>query len=391
MSENFYKYLAKTNSNPLGVEIKSAKGSYLYNNQNKKYLDFIAGVSVCNLGHCNPKVINAIEKQLKKHLHVMVYGEFIQETPSLLAKELINILPKNQEVLYLTNSGTESVEGAIKLAKKATKRYEIISAKGSYHGSTQGSLSILGIESQKKGYRPLIPFSKVIEYNNDNDLKKITEKTAAVILETIQGGAGFILPQDNYLRKVKSRCEKVGALLILDETQTGFGRTGKFFGFELFNVTPDIIVLGKAMGGGLPIGGFTSSKELMRKFESNPMLGHITTFGGNPLTAAAGLATLREILNSDLISEISEKEKIFRKNLTHPKILKIQGTGLMLAPILKNKETASKLIYKCIDKGLLLFWLLWEKKAIRISPPLTISKSEIVKGCKIICESLDEI
>ena len=391
MSENFYKYLAKTNSNPLGVEIKSAKGSYLYNNKNKKYLDFIAGVSVCNLGHCHPKVINAIEKQLKKHLHVMVYGEFVQETPTLLAKELINILPKNQEVLYLTNSGTESVEGAIKLAKKATKRYEIISAKRSYHGSTQGSLSILGIESQKKGYRPLIPFSKIIEYNNENDLKKITEKTAAVILETIQGGAGFILPQDNYLRKVKSRCEKVGALLILDEIQTGFGRTGKFFGFELFNVTPDIIVLGKAMGGGLPIGGFTSSKELMMKFESNPMLGHITTFGGNPLTAAAGLATLREILNSDLISEISEKEKIFRKNLTHPKILKIQGTGLMLAPILKNKETASKLIYKCIDKGLLLFWLLWEKKAIRISPPLTISKSEIVKGCKIICESLDEI
>tara|TARA_Y100001970_G_scaffold289296_1_gene419202 strand:- start:14275 stop:15450 length:1176 start_codon:yes stop_codon:yes gene_type:complete len=391
LSENFYKYLAKTNSNPLGVEIKSAKGNYLYNNQNKKYLDFIAGVSVCNLGHCHPKVINAIKKQLKKHLHVMVYGEFIQETPTLLAKELINILPKNQEVLYLTNSGTESVEGAIKLAKRATKRYEIISAKGSYHGSTQGSLSILGIESQKKGYRPLIPFSKVIEYNNENDLKKITEKTAAVILETIQGGAGFILPQDNYLRKVKSRCEKVGALLILDEIQTGFGRTGKFFGFELFNVTPDIIVLGKAMGGGLPIGGFTSSKELMRKFESNPMLGHITTFGGNPLTAAAGLATLREILNSDLISEISEKEKIFRKNLIHPKILKIQGTGLMLAPILKNKETASKLIYKCIDKGLLLFWLLWEKKAIRISPPLTISKSEIVKGCKIICESLDEI
>ena len=391
MSENFYKYLAKTNSNPLGIEIKSAKGSYLYNNKNKKYLDFIAGVSVCNLGHCHPKVINAIEKQLEKHLHVMVYGEFIQETPTLLAKELINILPKNQEVLYLTNSGTESVEGAIKLAKRATKRYEIISAKGSYHGSTQGSLSILGIESQKKGYRPLIPFSKVIEYNNENDLKKITEKTAAVILETIQGGAGFILPQDNYLRKVKSRCKKVGALLILDEIQTGFGRTGKFFGFELFNVTPDIIVLGKAMGGGLPIGGFTSSKELMRKFESNPMLGHITTFGGNPLTAAAGLATLREILNSDLISEISEKEKIFRKNLTHPKILKIQGTGLMLAAILKNKETASKLIYKCIDKGLLLFWLLWEKKAVRISPPLTISKSEIVKGCKIICESLDEI
>ena len=391
MRENFYKYLAKTNSNPLGIEIKSAKGNYLYDNKNKKYLDFIAGVSVCNLGHCHPKVINAIEKQIKKHLHIMVYGELIQKTPTLLAKELINILPENQEVLYLTNSGTESVEGAIKLAKRVTKRYEVISAKKSYHGSTQGSLSIMGIESQKNGYRPLIPFSKLIEYNNLKDLKKITNKTAAVILETIQGGAGFILPKNNYLKKVKSRCEKVGALLILDEIQTGFGRTGKLFGFELFNVNPDIIVLGKAMGGGLPIGGFTSSQKFMRKFESNPMLGHITTFGGNPLTAAAGLATIREILNSDLISKISEKEELFRKNLIHPKILKIQGTGLMLAPILKNKELASQLIYKCIDKGLLLFWLLWEKRAIRISPPLSISKSEIIKGCKIICESLDEI
>ena len=391
MRENFYKYLAKTNSNPLGIEIKSAKGNYLYDNKNKKYLDFIAGVSVCNLGHCHPKVINAIEKQIKKHLHIMVYGELIQKTPTLLAKELINILPENQEVLYLTNSGTESVEGAIKLAKRVTKRYEVISAKKSYHGSTQGSLSILGIESQKNGYRPLIPFSKLIEYNNLKDLKKITNKTAAVILETIQGGAGFILPKNNYLKKVKSRCEKVGALLILDEIQTGFGRTGKLFGFELFNVNPDIIVLGKAMGGGLPIGGFTSSQKFMRKFERNPMLGHITTFGGNPITAAAGLATIREILNSDLISKISEKEELFRKNLIHPKILKIQGTGLMLAPILKNKELASQLIYKCIDKGLLLFWLLWEKRAVRISPPLSISKSEIIKGCKIICESLDEI
>ncbi len=391
MRENFFKYQAKTSSNPLGLEIKYAKGNYLYDNKNKAYLDFIAGVSVCNLGHCHPKVINAIEKQIKDHLHVMVYGEFIQKTPGLLAKELINLLPKNQEVLYLTNSGTEAIEGAIKLAKKVTRKHEIISAKKSYHGSTQGSLSILGVESQKKGYRPLIPFSKFIEYNNDKDLKKITRKTAAVILETIQGGAGFILPKNNYLQKVKSQCEKVGALLILDEIQTGFGRTGKFFGFELFDVNPDIIVMGKAMGGGLPIGGFTTSSEFMKKFETNPKLGHITTFGGNPLTAAAGLATVKEINDSNLISKIAEKEKVFRKNLMHPKILRIQGTGLMLAPILKNKELTSKLIYKCLSKGLLLFWLLWEKKAIRISPPLTISKKEIIDGCEIICESLDEI
>jgi len=391
LRKDFYKYLAKTNSNPLGIEIKSAKGSYLFDTKNKKYLDFIAGVSVCNLGHCHPKVINAIEDQIKKHLHVMVYGEFIQKTPTLLAKKLIDLLPKNKEFLYLTNSGTESVEGAIKLAKRVTKRYEIISAKESYHGSTQGSLSVLGIESQKKAYRPLIPFTKLIEYNNENDINKITDKTAAVILETIQGGAGFILPKNNYLRKVKSRCEEVGALLILDEIQTGFGRTGKFFGFELFNVNPDIIVLGKAMGGGLPIAGFISSKKFMKKFESNPMLGHITTFGGNPISAAAGLATVKEILNSDLMSKIPKKEEIFRKNLIHPKIVKIQGTGLMLAPILKNNEEARKLIYKCLEKGLLLFWLLWEKKAVRISPPLTISENEIVKGCKIICQSLDEI
>jgi len=391
LREFFLKYQAKTNPNPLGLEIQYAKGNYLYDNKKKAYLDFIAGVSVCNLGHCHPKVINAIENQIKKHLHVMVYGEFIQKTPGLLAKELITILPKNHEVLYLTNSGTEAVEGAIKLAKKVTKRHEIISAKKSYHGSTQGSLSILSVGSQKKGYRPLIPFSKFIEYNNEEDLKKITEKTAAVILETIQGGAGFVLPKNDYLKKVKSQCEKVGALLVLDEIQTGFGRTGKFFGFELFNVTPDIIVMGKAMGGGLPIGGFTSTSKFMGKFETNPKLGHITTFGGNPLTAAAGVATIREINESDLMSKIAEKEKIFRKNLIHPKILRIQGTGLMLAPILKNKELATKLIHKCLSKGLLLFWLLWEKKAIRISPPLTISKKEIINGCKIICESLDEI
>jgi acetylornithine/succinyldiaminopimelate/putrescine aminotransferase len=389
--KKLFKYQAKTSPNPLGIEIKYAKGNYLYDNKNKKYLDFIAGVSVCNLGHCHPKVIKAIENQIKRHLHVMIYGEFIQKAPVLLAKKLVDLLPKNQETLYLTNSGTEAVEGALKLAKKVTNRYEIIAAKNSYHGSTHGSLSVIGIESQKKGYRPLIPFSNFIEYNNEKDLNKITQKTAAVILETIQGGAGFILPRNNYLKKVQSRCKKVGALFILDEIQTGFGRTGKFFGFELFKVMPDIVVMGKAMGGGLPIGGFTSASRLMRKFEDKPKLGHITTFGGNPLIAAAGLATVKKILKSNLMSKIAEKEKIFRDNLIHPKIIRIQGAGLMLAPILKSKGLASKLILKCLNKGLLLFWLLWEKKAIRISPPLTISKREIIDGCKIICQTLDEI
>ena len=391
LQDDFLNYQAKTTPHPLGIEVKRAKGSYITANSGKKYLDFVAGVSACSLGHCHPKVVSAIRKQAKKYMHVMVYGEFAQEPAVHLAKELIALLPDNHHSVYLTNSGTEAIEGALKLDKRATGRGELIGAVNSYHGSTHGALSLLGSEHQKVGYRPLLPNTRFIRFNSEEDLSLITTKTAAVLLETIQGGAGFILPENDFLKKVKDRCEATGALLILDEIQPGFGRTGRFFGFEYFNVKPDIIVLGKGMGGGLPVGAFTASHELMSLLEDNPKLGHITTFGGNPLIAAACLATLKVIRDSKILQEIPEKEALFRSELNHPKIKTIHGKGLMLAPILENPEQANQVILKCIDRGLLLFWLLWEKKALRISPPLTISRKEIKKGCAILRSVLDEI
>lgn len=391
LKNDFLKYQAKTTPQPLGISIAKAKGVYLTDTEGKKYLDFVAGVSACSLGHCHPKVTRAIRKQSRKYLHLMVYGEFAQAPAVSLCKELIELLPHNHESVYLTNSGTEAIEGALKLAKRATGRSELIGAQNSYHGSTHGALSLLGSEHQKMRYRPLLPDTKFIRFNKEEDLKEITTKTAAVILETIQGGAGFILPEEGYLQKVKTRCQAVGALLVLDEIQPGFGRTGKFFGFEHFNVTPDILVMGKGMGGGLPVGAFTASHELMRLLEDQPKLGHITTFGGNPLIAAACLATLREIRDSKLMHQIQTKEALIRRELEHDAIKEIRGTGLMLAPIFENSELANQIVLKSIDKGLMLFWLLWEKKAVRISPPLTITEKEIKKGCAILKSVIDEV
>ena len=391
LKDDFLKYQAKTTPHPLGISIAKAKGTYITDSQGKKYLDFVSGVSACSLGHCHPKVTRAIRKQSRKYLHVMVYGEFAQAPAVNLCKELIELLPDNQESVYLTNSGTEAIEGALKLAKRATGRSELIGAYQSYHGSTHGALSLLGSEHQKARYRPLLPDTRFIRFNSEDDLKRITTKTAAVLLETIQGGAGFILPFNDYLQKVKARCEAVGALLILDEIQPGFGRTGKFFGFEHFNVIPDIVVMGKGMGGGLPIGAFTASHQLMQLLEEHPKLGHITTFGGNSLIAAAALATLRTIRDSRLMDQIASKEALIKKELEHPSIREIRGTGLMLAPLLENPEIANQVVLKSIDKGLMLFWLLWEKKAIRITPPLTISQKEIKKGCALLRSVLDEV
>ena len=391
MRKKFFKYQAKTSPYPLALEIIKAKGSYLWDKTGKKYLDFIAGVSANPLGHSHPSVIKEIKKQVDKYMHIMVYGEYIQKPAVELSEFIINKLPKNLEVIYLTNSGTEAIEGAIKLAKKSTGRKELVAAKNSYHGSTHGALSLLGLKNQKKGYGPLLPNIKYIRFNNENDINIISNKTAAVVLETIQGGAGFILPKNDYLNLIKKKCEKVGALLILDEIQPGFGRTGKLFGFENYDVTPDILVMGKGMGGGLPIGGFCSSKKLMKLFEKDPMLGHITTFGGNPVIASSALATLKIIYETNLMDEINEKENLFRNNLKHPLIKKINGRGLMLAIIFDNNYIANKLILNAIEKGLILFWLLWEKKAVRISPPLNISKKEINKGCRIIINILDNL
>ncbi len=391
MLEDFLKYQAKTTPYPLGLEIEHATGSYIFDTQGKSYLDFIAGVSALPLGHSHPKVVTALKSQIEKYMHVMVYGEFAQAPAVALCKKLVELLPKNHQVVYLTNSGTEAIEGALKLAKRVTQRSGLIAAHRSYHGSTHGALSLLGYEQQKKGFRPLLPGVQFLHFNAEEDLEQIDENTAAVLLETIQGGAGFILPEEDYLKKVKKKCEKVGALLILDEIQPGFGRTGKMFGFEHFGISPDIVVMGKALGGGLPIGAFSASKNLMRKLEDQPKLGHITTFGGNPVIATAALTTINEILSSKLTNQINQKERIFRKNLKHPMIKNISGKGLMLAPIFEHAKIPNFLVPRCIEKGLLLFWLLWEKNAIRISPPLNISEDEIILGCKIIKEALDEI
>ena len=391
LQEDFLKFQAKTTPYPLGIVVDHAKGSYVYDTDGKAYLDFIAGVSACSVGHCHPNVVEAIKTQAERYLHVMVYGEFAQEPAVDLAKELAAELPESLGVTYLVNSGTEAIEGAMKLAKRVTGRGELIAAHNAYHGSTHGALSLLGAEQQKKAYRPLLPGIQFIKFNDASDLDKITTKTAAVLLETIQGGAGFIMPQNDYLKKVKERCEAVGALLILDEIQPGFGRTGKLFGFQNYDVIPDILVMGKGMGGGLPIGAFSSSAAHMHHLTENPKLGHITTFGGNAIIASAALATLRTLKEEELIEAVAEKEKLFRSLLKHPRIKQINGTGLMLAPIFETEEITNVVVLKSMEKGLLLFWLLWEKKAIRISPPLTISLDEIKSGCTIITEVLDSI
>ncbi|MCF6280554.1 MAG: aspartate aminotransferase family protein [Flavobacteriaceae bacterium] len=388
--QDFFKYQAQTTPHPLAIEISHAQGSYIYNTNNKEYLDFIAGVSANSLGHNHPKVSQAIKSQLNKYIHVMVYGEFIQKPQLELSKILVKNSPKNLETVYLTNSGTEATEGALKLAKRFTGRSEIISCKNAYHGNTQGAMSVCGVEEQNRAFRPLIPGIKFIEFNNLVDILSITDKTAGVIIETIQGGAGFIEPKNDYLHKIQQRCNEVGALLILDEIQTGIGRTGVFWGFENYNCIPDIIITGKGLGGGMPIGAFISSNEVMSCLKEHPKLGHITTFGGHPLIAVAALATVKEITESNLIQQALEKEKLFRKLLVHSEIIEIRGKGLMLAIIMKNEELASKIILKCLEKGLLLFWLLFEGKAIRITPPLTISDKEIRKGCAIIIEVIEE-
>ena len=390
MKEEFLKYQAQTTPHPLAMEISHAKGSYIYDTSGKAHLDFVAGVSVCCLGHCHAKIVEAIQKQTEAYMHVMVYGEYIQKPAVDYTKLLASLLPHPLETTYLVNSGTEAIEGALKLARRYTGRTQIIGAHHAYHGNTMGSLSIMGYEERKSIFRPLLPDVFFIHFNSEIDLQKITSKTAAAVLETIQGGAGFIMPENGYLKKVRQRCNEVGALLIFDEIQPGFGRTGKLFAFEHYNCVPDILVMGKGMASGLPVGAFTASKEIMESLQDHPKLGHITTFGGNPVIAAACLATLKELTQSTLISETLEKEKIFRKLLQHEHITEIRGKGLMLALLFKSEDIVNHLVLNCAEKGLIVFWLLFEPKAVRITPPLTISKKEIIEGCTIILNVLDK-
>lgn len=391
MNPDFIKYQAQTSPYPLGMEVSHAIGSYIYDTNNKKFLDFVAGVSACTLGHQHPRVNQAIKDQLDKYSHVMVYGEYSQSPAVEYCKLMASLLPAPLDKTYLVNSGTEAIEGSLKLAKRVTGRSQLISCHNAYHGNTMGSMSVMGFEERKQAFRPLLPDIDFITFNDEDDLLKITTKTAGVLLETIQGGAGFIEPFNDYLQKVRQRCTEVGALMILDEIQPGFGRTGKLFGFQNYDVVPDIVAMGKGMGGGMPVGAFTASAAMMDLLTENPKLGHITTFGGHPVIASACLATLQEIIETDIMKEALAKEKLFRTLLVHPLIQEIRGKGLMLAAMTKSADITNEVILRCQEKGLILFWLLFEGCAIRITPPLTISDEEIREGCAIMIEVMNEV
>ena len=391
MRSDFFKYQAQTTTHPLAMTISHANGSYVYDTNQKAYLDFVAGVSATPLGHNHPKVIKAIKVQLDKYLHVMVYGEYIQEPAVELCKLLAKNLPDPLETTYLVNSGTEAIEGALKLAKRATGRSEIISAFNAYHGNTMGSMSVMGYEERKQAFRPLLPDVRCITFNKEEDLDFITSKTAGVILETIQGGAGFIEPKNNYLAKVRAKCDAVGALLILDEIQPGIGRTGKLFGFEHYNCIPDILVTGKGLGGGMPIGAFVAPRAMMHTLASDPILGHITTFGGHPVSTAAGLATLQTILEENLIAQVPAKEQLFLELLQHPRILDVRSAGLWLAVELASFEAVQTVIKYCLEQGLITDWFLFNDRSLRIAPPLIITEEEIRKACTIVLGGLDQL
>jgi len=385
----FKKHQAQTFPLPSCLEIESAKGSYIYDVNGTAYLDFVAGVSANTLGHSNPIITDAVKEQLKKYTHVMVYGEYIQSPQYKLAKLLSDQLPENLSSTYFVNSGAEAIEGSMKLAKRATGRSEIISCKDSYHGSTQGALSIMGNEEHKAKYRPLLPNCNTITYNDENSLENICKQTAAVVIEVVQGGTGFVTPTNNFLQKVRQKCNETGTLLILDEIQTCYGRLGTLFGFEKYNVIPDILCIAKGMGAGMPIGAFISSWELMNLLTFEPKLGHITTFGGHPINCAASLACLQHLLSTNIMEEVDKKEQLFRTHLSHPKIKEIRGTGLILSVELDSEELTRKVVEKSLENGLILFYFLFTKTSFRITPPLTISEEEIIKGCNIIKEILD--
>ena len=390
VKESFIKHQGQTTPFPLCIDVASAQGVYITDKSGKTYLDLVAGVSACSIGHCHPRVVKAIQDQSSKYMHVMVYGEFIQEPQLALAKKLASLLPDTLNSTYFVNSGVEAIEASMKLAKRYTGRAEIISCKNSYHGSTHGALSIMGNETYKQKFRPLLPDCRQIIYNDEDSLKEITEKTAAVIIEPIQGATGFITPKNGYLKLVREKCDEVGALLIFDEIQTCFGRTGNLFAFETFDVIPDILCMAKGMGGGMPIGSFTTSTEKMHSLRENPMLGHITTFGGHPIVCAASLATLDELCETKLFRKVNDKEALFRMLLKHPKIKEIRGKGLMLALELDDVELCQKVVHRGLEMGIITFFFLFSKTAVRLSPPLTISEDEIRNASKIIIDILDE-
>lgn len=387
--EVFLKQLAPTSPYPFLISVDRAEGVYLYSPDGKTYMDMISGIAVSNVGHRHPKVVEAIKAQLDKHLHVMVYGEYIQSTPNQLAAKLASLLPPQLNCSYFVNSGTEANEAALKLAKRVTGRTEIISCKKSYHGSTHGSLSISGNEVKKRAFRPLLPDVRFIHFNQEEDLVDITEQTACVIMETVQGDAGVRVPTKKYLQAVRKRCNEVGALLIFDEIQCGMGRTGKLFAFEHFEVVPDILTIAKAFGGGLPIGAFVSSYENMQQLTHNPMLGHITTFGGNPVCCASALATLQVIEEEKLLEHVEVKGKLIEDLLRHPKVKEVRRIGLMFAFDFDTEERVNRIVQYAKEHGVICYWFLSHPNSFRIAPPLTITEEEIRKACAVIKEAIE--
>jgi len=385
----FLNSVAQTSSTPLMLEIERAEGIFLHGKKGEKYFDLISGIAVSNVGHRHPKVIEAIKNQLDKYMHLMVYGEYIQNPQVSLAEKLKSTLPESLNAVYFVNSGAEAVEGAMKLAKRYTGKSEIISFKNAYHGSTQGALSVMGDEYFKQAYRPLLPDIKHLTFNAVEELGNITNKTAAVIIETIQGEAGVRVPTADFLIKLRKRCDETNTLLILDEIQSGFGRTGKFWAFEHFEIVPDILLTSKGMGGGMPIGAFIASKSIMDVLSDNPILGHITTFGGHPVCCAASLATVEVLLEEQLIEQVANKEKLFHELLVHPKIKEVRSFGLLIAVEFESYDVLKPIIDKAIEKGVITDWFLFCNNSMRIAPPLVITENQIREVCKIIIEVIE--
>lgn len=387
----FLNNLAQTTDNPYLISIEKAEGVYLYAPDGKRYIDMISGIGVSNIGHRHPKVVEAIKHQLDKHLHVMVYGEFIQHTPNALAQKLVSLLPPNLNCCYFVNSGTEANEGALKLAKHYTGRTEIISFKKSYHGSTHGSLSVSGNEIKKRAFRPLLPDVKFITFNHADELNFITTKTACIIVETIQGDAGVRIPDKSYLKALRQRCDETGTLLILDEIQCGMGRTGTLFAFEQYGIVPDILTIGKAFGGGLPIGAFISDKKIMKCLTQDPPLGHITTFGGNPVCCASALATLEVLEEENLLADIEAKGKLIEQLLQHSSIKEIRRIGLMFAIDFESADLVNQIVEEAKKLGVICYWFLSHPYSFRIVPPLTITEQEIREACQLILQAITNV
>lgn len=391
LRQHFLEHLAQTSDIPLMIEVASASGSYIYDTHGKAYIDLISGIAVSNTGHRHPKVIDAIKKQLDSYLHVMVYGEFIQSPQVQLAEKLKAHTPAALDHVYFVNSGAEAVEGALKLAKRYTGKTEIISCRNAYHGSTHGALSAGGEEKFKQAYRPLLPGFKQIRHGYEDDLAQITPATAAVIIETIQGEAGVVEAPAPYFRQLSEQCRQTGTLLIADEIQCGFGRTGKLWAFEHYDFVPDILLMAKGMGGGMPLGALMAPQSIMEVFKSKPVLGHITTFGGHPVSCTASMATLDVIMEEKMIDTVSHKEKAFRELLQHPAIQTIKSKGLLMALHLDNFENMRKVIIKAIEKGLITDWFLFCDHALRIAPPINIDEATIAKACDILNQAIKAV